>query len=100
MLLLRWWIICSVACFINFTDMERHAYQESLKYYRDMKNVVDTSKEEGIEEGIEQGLERGLAQRTLEIARKMKHNNEPTGRIMQYTGLSEEEVEDLDSEYP
>ena len=70
--------------------MERHAYQESLKYYRDLKNVVDTSKEEGIEQG--------LAQRTLEIARMMKRNNEPISKIMQYTGLSEEEVEDLDSE--
>lgn len=31
---------------------ERTAYEKILKYYRDIKNVVDTSKEEGIKEGI------------------------------------------------
>ncbi|MEZ4776269.1 MAG: PD-(D/E)XK nuclease family transposase [Bacteroidia bacterium] len=27
----------------RFTPEEKEAYQESLKYYRDLKNVVDTS---------------------------------------------------------
>ncbi len=29
----------------RFTPKEREAYEESLKYYRDIKNVVDTSRE-------------------------------------------------------
>lgn len=36
-----------------FSKEEREAYEESLKYYRDIKNVVDTSREEGLIEGIE-----------------------------------------------
>lgn len=35
----------------KFTPEEREAYEESLKYYRDLKNVVDTSREEGLKEG-------------------------------------------------
>ena len=45
------------------------AYQESLKVYRDIKNVVETSKEEGREEGREQ--------RNIEIAKEMRKNGEP-----------------------
>ena len=29
--------------------VEREAYEQSLKYYRDMKNVIDTAVEEGME---------------------------------------------------
>ncbi|MEL6815487.1 MAG: DUF4351 domain-containing protein [Cyanobacteria bacterium J06598_3] len=38
----------------NFSADEQDAYEDSLKYYRDIKNVVDTSKEEGREEGREE----------------------------------------------
>ena len=40
----------------KFTPKEREAYEESLKYYRDIKNVVDTSRAEGFNDGIEQGI--------------------------------------------
>jgi len=36
----------------KFSPKEREAYEESLKYYRDLKNVVDTSREEGVEESL------------------------------------------------
>lgn len=39
-----------VAEIANFSPSEQDAYEDSLKYYRDLKNVVDTSKEEGREE--------------------------------------------------
>ena len=31
----------------KFTPDEKNKYEESLKYYRDLKNVVDTSFDEG-----------------------------------------------------
>ncbi|MCP4679112.1 MAG: Rpn family recombination-promoting nuclease/putative transposase, partial [Deltaproteobacteria bacterium] len=34
---------------------ELSAYEDSLKYYRDMKNVIDTARDEGREEGREEG---------------------------------------------
>ncbi len=67
----------------KFTPEEREAYEDSLKYYRDIKNVVDTSREEGKEE------ERN------EIAKEMKNNGEPIEKIMKYTNLSKEEIENL-----
>jgi predicted transposase/invertase (TIGR01784 family) len=71
----------------KFTAEERVAYEESLKYYRDIKNVVDTSREEGIEEGKEE--------RTLEIARELKKNGIPIDMIAKSTGLSKKEIEEL-----
>lgn len=46
-----------VAELANFSPEEQDAYENSLKYYRDLKNVVDTSREEGREEGFIQGRE-------------------------------------------
>lgn len=83
----------------NFSPGERDAYEDSLKYYRDLKNVVDTSREEGIQEGmekgIEQGIEKGIEQSRIEIARKMKQEGESIEKIMAYTNLSREEIEKL-----
>jgi predicted transposase/invertase (TIGR01784 family) len=71
----------------KFTPEERDAYEESLKYYRDLKNVVDTSREEGREEGREE--------EKVEIAKAMKKNGEPIEKIMTYTGLSKDEIDAL-----
>lgn len=35
----------------HFQPEERQAYEASLKYHRDLKNVIDTAREEGHEEG-------------------------------------------------
>lgn len=67
----------------RFTPEEREAYEESLKYYRDIKNVVDTSRAEGKDE------------RTFEIAKEMKNNNESMDKIIKYTGLTSEEIDQL-----
>lgn len=71
----------------KFTPEEREAYEESLKHYRDLKNVVDTSREEGFSEGVDQ--------RNIEIAKKMKEDGEPIEKIVRYTGLSEEKISKL-----
>ena len=46
-----------VAEIANFSYSELDAYGDSLKYYRDLNNVVDTSRQEGREEGWEKGRE-------------------------------------------
>lgn len=48
--------VAQIAC---FDAAERQAYQDSLKYYRDLKNVTDTAWGEGWEEGMEIGAELG-----------------------------------------
>lgn len=75
----------------RFSPEERDAYEDSLKYYRDLKNVVDTSREEGILEGIEKGIEK----RNVEIAQKMKEKGLSNSEISEMTGLSEDEINDL-----
>lgn len=79
----------------KFTAEERIAYEESLKYYRDIKNIVDTSKEEGIKEGIEQGIEQGIDKRNIEIAIQMKKEGEPLEKIIRYTNLTKLQIENL-----
>lgn len=71
----------------RFSPEERDAYEDSLKYYRDLKNVVDTSREEGILEGIEK--------RNVEIAQKMKEKGMSNSEISELTGLNEGEIKDL-----
>jgi predicted transposase/invertase (TIGR01784 family) len=63
----------------RFSPEERDAYEESLKYYRDLKNVVDTSRLEGIKA----------------VAKEMKDDGEPIEKIIKYTNLNREEIDDL-----
>ena len=44
----------------KFDPVERQAYEDSLKYYRDMKNVIDTAAMEAREEGKQEGIELGV----------------------------------------
>ena len=44
----------------RFSPEEKEQYEESLKSYRDLKNVIDTSFGEGKEEGIKEGKEEGI----------------------------------------
>ena len=54
----------SIAQITKLSQQERQAYEDSLKYYRDLKNVTDTAwlegKQEGLQEGLQKGLEEGL----------------------------------------
>jgi len=44
----------------KFTPDQVMFYEDSLKYYRDLKNVLDTAKDEGYELGMEVGIEKGI----------------------------------------
>lgn len=83
----------------KFTPDEKNKYEESLKYYRDLKNVVDTSFDEGKAEGKEEGKAEGKAEgkeeRNIEIARQMKSEGELIEKIVRFTGLSPEAIEKL-----
>ncbi|MEM1324122.1 MAG: Rpn family recombination-promoting nuclease/putative transposase [Bacteroidota bacterium] len=91
----------------KFSPRERQAYEDSLKYYRDLNNVIDTSREEGREEGLEEGLEKGRekgreegreegrSERNIEIARELKQSGIAIEVIQKATGLAREEIEKL-----
>ena len=82
-------------------------YEASKKAYRDIKNSVDTAKREGIAEGMEKGMKQGmekgmkqgLEQRSLEIARKMLAKGMDAASVMEITGLSAEQMQQLKAEF-
>lgn len=55
-----------VAALTAFQPQERDAYQASLKYYRDMKNVTATAYGEGVVDGRQVGRAEGLQEGRLE----------------------------------
>ena len=71
----------------KFTPDEKNKYEESLKYYRDLKNVVDTSFDEGKAEGKAEGK--------TEVARQMKLKGMDFNLIAEITGLSADIIEKL-----
>lgn len=107
----------------KFTKVEYEAYEDSLKAYRDWKNMIDTAMmiakkegheegrqegreigrkegrkeglKEGLKEGREEGLKEGLKEKAIETARRMKTKGYPIEEIMLLTDLSEEEITQL-----
>jgi predicted transposase YdaD len=104
----------------QFSPKDKQQYEQSLKYYRDLKNVIDSSFDEGIQEGMEkgrlegrlegreEGIQEGMEKGRLEgreegkfegkqesmltIARNMKQAGEPLEKIALFTGLLTAEI--------
>lgn len=94
----------------NYSAEEYHEYEESLKVYRDLKNSIDTAREEGREEGVKVGMEKGMEkgreeeriiqekkrrEKRINIAKTLKTQNVPIDIIFKSTGLSIDEIEKL-----
>jgi predicted transposase/invertase (TIGR01784 family) len=71
----------------KYSREELEIYEESLKYYRDLNNIVYSAKVEGKVEG--------KIERTNELAKSMKGEGIEIVTISKITGLSEEEIEKL-----
>ncbi len=76
-------------------ETDKYRYEGSLKYYRDLKNSIDTAREEGVEAGFKEGLEKGRLTQQRQIAAKMKASGFDEQGITQITGLTTEEIEKL-----
>lgn len=64
----------------NFSPDEYKNYETSLKYHRDLKNSLDTAKEEG------------RFEREIEIAKNLKSLGLDMETIQKATGLSKDEI--------
>ena len=71
----------------HFTKTELREYEDSLKAYRDIKNSLDTAKEEGRVEGREETL--------VQVAKDMLRMNIPISKIMEITKLKEDKIRRL-----
>ncbi|NCP85629.1 MAG: PD-(D/E)XK nuclease family transposase [Bacteroidetes bacterium] len=67
----------------KFTPEQARSYEDSLKYYRDIKASLDTRYEEGIEKGIEK------------VAIEMLNEKEPIEKIVKFTGLTKDQIKQL-----
>ena len=68
---------------------EMREYEASKKAYRDIKNSIDTAKQEGLAEGIEIGMKKGMEKGKTEG--KHEANTETAQRLLAM-GLSAEQV--------
>jgi hypothetical protein len=75
-----------VAEIAQFSPTERESYENSLKYYRDLKNVVDTSREEGREVEARSLILRLLTRQVGELPQQV---------CQQVESLSLEQLENL-----
>ena len=63
--------------------------------YRDIKNSIDTAKEEGREEGRKEGREEGVAKEKLATAKRLLGMGLTQEQVAKGTGLSIEDIERL-----
>ena len=75
----------------RFTPDETRIYEESLKHYRDMRNVVNSAERRGREEGREEGRKDAK----YETAGKMKAKGFASADIAEITGLTTAEIESI-----
>ena len=97
----------NAAAIARFSPTELREYEDSLKAYRDIKNSLDTAKEEGRAEGREEGRaegreegraegrEEGRAEGIAMVAKMMYAKGMDIDVIASMTGLSTDEVESL-----
>jgi PD-(D/E)XK nuclease family transposase len=67
----------------RLSDQEKQAYDRYQENRRIEQSVTETAKQEGQKE------------KSIQIAKMMKNNNEPLEKIINYTGLSKDELENL-----
>ncbi|MGB0561011.1 MAG: Rpn family recombination-promoting nuclease/putative transposase [Spirulinaceae cyanobacterium] len=98
----------------QFNREELSSYENSLKYYRDLQNSIDTARDEGKTEGIEVGRQEGIEMGRQEgiemgrqegmtagakaIARSLLQEGVNENVIRKTTGLTAEQLTQLKSE--
>jgi predicted transposase/invertase (TIGR01784 family) len=102
---------------INFSEEERNAYEDRLKWLMIEEDTIskyiqeglligiekgmEKGREEGMEKGIEKGIEKGREEgeykKAVQIAKKMLFKNHSLQDIADLTGLSISEIESLHS---
>jgi len=106
----------NIAEYAAMDKSERDAYEDSLKYYRDLQNSLDTAEKDGWKKGIEEAeskfkplieqkvreLEtkenelRTEKQKLIETVKFLKSLNIDTKTISEKTGLNIEEIQNID----
>lgn len=76
----------------KFTPQQVRSYEDSLKLYRDIKNSLDTAREEGMLEGRIEGKIEGEKNKALDVAKKAMLKGLSIEDVIDLTGLSRDEI--------
>ena len=75
----------------GFTEEELRAYEKQLDNIR----VERTLQQDSFEKGIEKGIEKGETRKSLSIAQNLLTMGMPISQIIQATGLTQEQIDNL-----
>lgn len=84
-----------IAEYSNLTKEEKTMYDQSLKYKWDNESVMEYAVSTAKEMGMAEGLAEGEHKKALDIALKMKNKGLSIDQIVEFTGLSATEIEEL-----
>jgi predicted transposase/invertase (TIGR01784 family) len=95
--------VFEIAEIAKLTQKEIQAYEDSLKSYRDLKNSIDTAREEGRQKGMEEGLKKGIEKGTEKGRKEEKFKvvnaaldmGVDIETIIKITNLTREEIEKI-----
>lgn len=87
----------------GFTEEELRAYEKLLDNIRVERTLQQDSYEKGVEEGMEKGIEQGVEigltkgqnKEKFTIAQKMLSAKLPYSQIIDFTGLTEEQLKEI-----
>ena len=88
-------LLFPVAELAKLSKEEQKMIDEAQKAKWDNYAIKQAAIDSGIKQGMEIGLQQGKDQVAREIAKKMKAKNKPVDEIVEFTGLTEEEVKAL-----
>ena len=80
----------------TLTKEEQEKYDNSMMVMWDNYAVYKHAEEKGLKKGMEKGIEKGEKKRNKEIALNLLAYNTPIDVIAKSTGLSIEEIKELD----
>ncbi len=71
------------------------AYEESLKVYRDNENTMDYAISTAVKEAVKEAVREAIKERDIEIVQRMKQKGIDIQTIIETTGLTKKEIEEL-----
>ena len=84
---------------LNADEVERDTAERRYMNLLSIRNLKEyefnAGKEEGKKEGVKEGIKKGIKESQKEIAKKMKESDIPIEKIIEFTNLSKEEIEEL-----
>ena len=88
--------LAEYADFKTLTKEEQEKYDNSMMVMWDNYAVYKHAEEKGLKKGMEKGIEKGEKKRNKEIALNLLAYNTPIDVIAKSTGLSIEEIKELE----